>query len=71
MISASDYMMLKIRGYEYDGDNDCIVEYKENGQFDRCRKGFIKKTGKALISFKTMCLICCDLQNLKQMFALS
>ena len=45
MISASDYMMLKIRGYEYDGDNDCIVEYKENGQFDRCRKGFIKKTG--------------------------
>ena len=45
MISASDYMMLKIRGYEYDGDNDCIVEYKENGQFDRCRKGNIKKQG--------------------------
>ncbi len=44
---------------------------KENGQFDRCRKGFIKKTGKALISFKTMSLICCDLRNLKQMFALS
>ena len=49
MISASDYMMLKIRGYEYDGDNDCIVEYKENGQFDRCRKGFIKKKGTVVI----------------------
>ena len=37
MISVSDYMMLKIRGYDYDGDNDCIVERKDNGQFDRCR----------------------------------
>ena len=30
-----------------------------------------KKNRKSCISFKTMCLICCDLQNLKQMFALS
>ena len=37
IISVSDYMMLKIRGYDYDGNNDCIVEWKDNGQFDRCR----------------------------------
>ena len=38
MISASDYMMLKIRGYEYDVADDCIVERKPNGQEDRCRQ---------------------------------
>ena len=41
--------MLKIRGYEYDGNNDCIVEYKENCQFDQCKKGFIKKTGTVVL----------------------
>ena len=29
--------MSKIRGYDYDADNACIVEYKKNGDFDRCR----------------------------------
>ena len=38
MISASDYMMLKLRGYEYDAVDNCIIERKANGQEDRCRQ---------------------------------